>query len=89
MKFIRALLQLHNISHCLTHNTQRIKNLEEDAIERDRKQLRDSLDLDDLTKEVREIDRSLKTLEDYTRILSGRIAKLKGNRDEKKNNSTG
>jgi len=89
MKFIRALLRLHSISHGLTHNTWRIKNLEEDAIERDRKQLRDSLDLDDLTKEVREIGRNLKTLEDYTRILSGRIAKLKGNRDEKKNNSAG
>ena len=69
MKFIRALFQLHDINHCLTNNTWRIKNLEEEAIERD--------------KELKELDHDFNELRDYTKILNGRISKLSHSKKEK------
>ena len=96
MKFLRSLLNLHDIGHCLTENTRRIKN-----IEGGRKVLANGM-LDNRTDisniqvaitqiltRVKKLEDNMRALNDYTNILSGRIAKLKGKDNEKKNNLTG
>ena len=90
MKILDSLFQLSGyikgLNSCLTENTRRIKELENRVkdinFEITAIEPRIEMGLRYLADEIKE-------LRDYTKILSGRIAKLKGKDNEKKNNLTG
>ena len=94
--FFTHLYRLENTNICLKDHTKEIENLEEkvrhfnsriDILIKTIKTVSEYVDK--INNAVTRLDHSTVELEQYTKILSGRIAKLKGKDNEKTDNPTG
>ncbi len=93
MKFLRGLFNLNSINSCLSNNTWRIKDNYEKIYELEEHIAKMNISYDgvllDFQERLNELEKDVKAIDDYTDILSRRIAKLKGKDNEKKDNLTG